>query len=69
MIFLNPDYSVNYLGVWHSAGERFEISPADEDELSKHGKIIKTGDDEIPSVPQSGGTEESEKKTPARRKK
>lgn len=69
MIYLIPDYSVNYHGVWHSAGEKFEILPADEAELSQHGKIIKTEEAVVSEAPQSGEAAEAEKKTPAKRKK
>lgn len=39
MIYLTPKYSVNYRGVWHNAGEKFEISSSDTAELSAHGVI------------------------------
>ncbi len=42
---LIPNYIVSYNGVWHYPGEAFEISPADEKEMSQHGRIIEEKSD------------------------
>lgn len=42
-----PIYTVSYNGVWHNAGEVFEISPADADEMSQHGVILEDSVDSI----------------------
>ncbi|MGM9684503.1 MAG: hypothetical protein ACI4EU_08385 [Butyrivibrio sp.] len=36
-----PKYTVSYKGIWHNAGEKFDISPEDAEELRQHGEIIK----------------------------
>ncbi len=34
-----PDYTVSYKGVFHRAGETFEIDGKDAAEMQKHGKV------------------------------
>ena len=45
-LYLIPDYSINYGGAWHRAGEKVKISPADVPELRAHGRIEETEESE-----------------------
>jgi hypothetical protein len=35
-----PYYRVSYHGVYHAAGESFEIDSADKDDMSVHGVLV-----------------------------
>ncbi len=44
MIRCTPRYTVSYRGVFHKAGESFEIDGADREEMARHGNIEGTGE-------------------------